>query len=186
MGAAPNSGDQMPRLTGWRQRLEQGMAHNLGLVIAKAIQGQLAAGVSPIEIIQQAALFGARNRDSWGSGMTILTAVGNSLEMLPEQETYLALFHGIRRVAIDCDGEAPARQSSALASRPSPVALKRWLRHWAAVRHREAAERTVLTAIAIGAPPAVLAELLVAAETDRVFADGGHLISSTRASSVST
>ena len=30
----------------WRQRLEEGMAHNLGLVIAKAIQGQLAAGVS--------------------------------------------------------------------------------------------------------------------------------------------
>jgi hypothetical protein len=39
-----------------------------------------------------------------------------------------------------------------------------------------AAERTVLTAIAIGAPPAVLAELLIAAETDRVFADGGHSI----------
>jgi nitrite reductase/ring-hydroxylating ferredoxin subunit len=158
----------------WRQRLEQGMAHNLGLVIAKAIKVQLAAGVSPIEIVRQAALFGARNRDGWGTGMTILTAVGNGLSTLPEQETYLALFHGIRRVAIDCDGEAPARQRSSLSSRPSPAALKRWLRRWAAVRHREAAERTVLTAIAIGAPPAVLAELLIAAETDRVFADGGH------------
>src|SRR5437660_1074130 len=29
----------------WRQRLEAGMAHNLGLVIAKAVQGQLTAGV---------------------------------------------------------------------------------------------------------------------------------------------
>src|SRR5947209_14892829 len=28
----------------WRQRLHEGMAHNLGLVIAKALQGQLAAG----------------------------------------------------------------------------------------------------------------------------------------------
>jgi nitrite reductase/ring-hydroxylating ferredoxin subunit len=158
----------------WRQRLEQGMAHNLGLVIAKAIQGQLAAGVSPIEIVRQAALFGARNRDGWGTGMIILTAVGNGLAILPEQELYLALFHGIRRVAIDCDGEAPARQSSALASRPSFAALKRWLRRWAAVRHRDAAERTVLTTIAIGAPPTVLAELLIAAETDRVFADSGH------------
>ena len=98
--------------------------------------------------------------------MTILSAVG--------KETYLALFHGIRRVAIDCDGEAPARQRFSLSSRPSPAALKRWLRSWAAVRHREAAERTMLTAIAVGAPPAVLAELLIAAETDRVFADGGH------------
>ena len=147
----------------WRQRLEEGMAHNLGLVIAKAIQGQLAAGVSPVEIVRQAALFGARNRDGWGTGMTILTAVGNSLAILPEQETYLALFHGVRRVAIDCDGEAPARQRSSLSSRPRPATLKRWLRRWASVRHREAAERTVLTAIAIGAPPAVLADLLIAA-----------------------
>jgi hypothetical protein len=38
--------------------------------------------------------------------MTILTAVGDGLAILPEQETYLALFHGVRRVAIDCDGEA--------------------------------------------------------------------------------
>ena len=51
---------------------------------------------------------------------------------------------------------------------------KRWLRRWASVRHREAAERTVLTAISIGAQPAVLADLLSAAETDRVYADTGH------------
>src|SRR6202040_2635770 len=91
-----------------------------------------------------------------------------------EQELYLALFHGIRRVAIDCDGEGPARQSSALASRPSSAAVKRWLRRWTAVRHREAAERTVLTAIASGASSAALADLLLAAETDRAFADTGH------------
>ena len=36
------------------------MAHNLGLVIAKAVQGQLAAGVSPLEILRQAALFGVQ------------------------------------------------------------------------------------------------------------------------------
>jgi hypothetical protein len=93
----------------WQRRLEQGMAHNLGLVIAKAIQGQLAAGVPPIEIVRQAALFGARSRDGWDTGMTILTALGNLLPILPEEETYLALFHGARRVAADCDGAAPAR-----------------------------------------------------------------------------
>ena len=70
------------------------MAHNLGLVIAKALQGQLAAGVDPLDIVRQAALFGARNRDGWDTGMTILTALGNLLAMLPEEETYLALFHG--------------------------------------------------------------------------------------------
>ena len=158
----------------WQRQLEQGMAHNLGLVIAKAVQGQLAAGVSPIEIVRQAALFGVRNRDGWGTGMTILTALGNLLAVLPEEEIYLALFHGVRRVAADCDGAAPARQRSALSSRPGSGTLKRWLRRWASVRHREAAERTVLTAISIGAQPAVLADLLSSAETDRVYADNGH------------
>jgi len=42
------------------------------------------------------------------------------------------------------------------------------------VRHREAAERTVLTAIGSGAAPADLAELLLTSETDRAFADTGH------------
>jgi hypothetical protein len=42
------------------------------------------------------------------------------------------------------------------------------------VRHREAAERTLLTAVATGISPAALADLLLAADTDRAFADGGH------------
>ena len=87
-----------------------------------------------------------------------LTAVGNGLAILPEHETYLALFHGVRRVAIDCDGEAPAGQRSSLSGRPSYATLKRWLRRWASVRHREAAERAVLTAIAIGVRPAEVAD----------------------------
>ncbi len=42
------------------------------------------------------------------------------------------------------------------------------------MRHREAAERTLLTAIAAGVSPAVLADALLAAETERAFADSGH------------
>ena len=91
-------------------------------------------------------------------GLTILTALANLLPVLPEEEAYLALFHGARRVAADCDGEAPRRERAPLASRPDPATLKRWLRRWTTVRHREAAERTLLTAIAAGASPAVLAD----------------------------
>jgi nitrite reductase/ring-hydroxylating ferredoxin subunit len=158
----------------WRERLADGLAHDLGLVIAKAVHGQLAADVAPADIVRQVALFGAQNRDGWGVGLTILTALANLLPMLPEEEAYLALFHGGRRVAADCDGEAPRRQRASLGSRPDPAALKRWLRRWTHVRHREAAERTLLTAIAAGLSPAVLADALLAAETERVFADTGH------------
>ena len=149
----------------WRQRLDDGLSHNLGLVIAKAVRGQLSAGVPPYEILRPVALFAVRNRDGWGIGATILTALGNLLPTLPEEETYLALFHGARRVAADCDGASPRRERAALASRPDLATLQRWLRHWSAVRHREAAERTLLTAIASGASPAAVASLLVATAT---------------------
>jgi nitrite reductase/ring-hydroxylating ferredoxin subunit len=158
----------------WRSRLDDGLAHNLSLVIAKAVRGQLTADVPSREILRQAALFAVQNRDGWEISATILTAVGNLLPVLPEEEAYLALFHGARRVATDCDGEAPRRERAPLASRPDLSTLQRWLRHWSAVRHREAAERTVLTAIATRASPRALVRLLFAAATDRAFADGGH------------
>src|SRR5215472_13688165 len=158
----------------WDQRLADGLAHNLGLVIAKAVQGRLMAGEPPSDVIQQAALFGTRNRDGWDTGLTILTALGRLLPFLSEEETHLALFHGARRVAADCDGATPRRGREPIASQPDLATLKRWLRRWVAVRHRDAAERTVLTAIIGGASPAALADLLFAAETDRAYAGGGH------------
>lgn len=158
----------------WHRRLADGLAHNLSLVLAKAVHGQLAAGQKPSDVLRQAALFGTRNRDGWSTGLTILTALGQLLPFLPEEETHLALFHGVRRVAQDCEGETPRRERSPLESSPDLPTLKRWLRRWVAVRHREAAERTVLTAIADDASPAALADLLLAAETDRVYADSGH------------
>jgi nitrite reductase/ring-hydroxylating ferredoxin subunit len=166
--------DQADPAAHWRRRLTSGLAHNLGLVIAKAVHGQLAVNVPAVEILRQAALYGAQNRDGWGVGLTILTALGNLLSLLPTEETYLALFHGARRVAADCQGEPPRRERAPLASRPEPLVLKRWLRRWINVRHREAAERTLLTAIEAGASPAQIADALLAAETDRPFADTGH------------
>ncbi|CAN7778740.1 Rieske 2Fe-2S domain-containing protein [Paraburkholderia hospita] len=158
----------------WRQRLMDGLAHDLGLVIAKGVHGELAAGVPVTAIVRQVALFGAQNRDGWGVGLTILTALANLLPVLQEDDTYLALFHGARRVAADCAGEAPRRERAPLDSRPEPAALKRWLRLWTNVRHREAAERTLLTAIATGVSPAVLSDALLSAGTERAFADTGH------------
>ena len=107
-------------------------------------------------------------------GLTILTALANLLPALPEEEAYLALFQGARHVAADCDGQPPRRQRAPLESRPESAALKRWLRRWTKVRHREAAERTLLTGIAADLSPAALADALLAAETERAFADGGH------------
>jgi nitrite reductase/ring-hydroxylating ferredoxin subunit len=158
----------------WRRRLDDGLAHDLDLVLAKAVRGLLAHGQPPAAILRQIALFGAQHRDGWGVGLTILTALGNLLPALPEEETCLALFHGARRVAADCDGQAPRRSRAPLVSATDLTTLKRWLRRWAVVRHRDGAERTLLTAIAGGASPAALTELLLTAGTERVYADTGH------------
>jgi nitrite reductase/ring-hydroxylating ferredoxin subunit len=116
----------------WRLRLDDGLAHNLGLVIAKAVRGQLTAGVPAPEILRQAALFAVQNRDGWGIGATILTALGNLLAVLPDQETYLALFprrpegRGGLRWRGAATGARPAWEPArSLDARPLASALER-------------------------------------------------------------
>jgi nitrite reductase/ring-hydroxylating ferredoxin subunit len=160
----------------WKNRLFAGLEHNLALVIAKAILGLRMQGVAAHELVREAALFGARHREQWGSGLTVLAALANLSPSLPDDATYLALYKGIRNVAQDCEGQ-PARHARQPLDKPLPSqTIGRWLRHWTAVRHPDAAERTLLTAIHGGSAPAELAEIMLVAATDRVYADGGHCL----------
>src|SRR5262249_23196164 len=96
-------------------------------------------------------------------------------QKLGEEETYLALYHGISRAADDCEGEVPRRDRQPLEGSDVDLpTLKQWLRDWTKVRHRDGAERTLLTAIARGSTHAELADLLFSAVTDRAYADPGH------------
>src|SRR5215469_2318103 len=162
----------------WRNRLREGLQHDIDLVLAKAVLGLCDEGADYRSLVRDAVIFGARHRDGWGVGLTIVTALANLIPSLPVEEKYLGLFHGLRRVARDCDGEPPRRDRQPLSIRgPRPLPLLgRWLRHWTSVRHRDGAERTLLTAIAAGATPAELAAMLLTAVTDRTFADGGHAL----------
>ena len=161
----------------WRRRLQDGMAHNLGLLVAKAVLGARGAGLDEAVLVRDAALFGARMRDGFGIGMTILTALANVLPELPDDERYLALFQGIRRIGADCAGQAPRRDREPLHGEAAPLStLERWFRQWIEVRHRDAAERTLLTVIAREGDLGAVADLMLAAATDRPFADGGHAL----------
>jgi len=162
----------------WRNRLREGLQHDIGLVLAKAVLGLCGGGADYRSLVRDAVIFGARHRDGWGVGLTIVAALANLIPLLPDEEKYLGLFHGLRRVARDCDGEPPRRDRQPLSIRgPRPLPLLgRWLRHWTSVRHRDGAERTLLTAISEGATPAELAAMLLTAVTDRTFADGGHAL----------
>src|SRR6266550_4530538 len=72
----------------WHQRLANGLAHDLGLVIAKAMHGQLAAGVPQAEIVREVALFGAQNRVGWQHAAALLpTVVGQMVAARGAEES---------------------------------------------------------------------------------------------------
>jgi nitrite reductase/ring-hydroxylating ferredoxin subunit len=159
------------------QRLQEGMEQSISLIQAKCLIGLLKAGVDHRAIVRSVGLFGVKHRDDWASGLTILTAMANLVPHLDEETAYLALYQGTRRVAADCSDQPPRRELRPLeTSELSLETLKRWLRYWVLVRHRDGAERTLLTAIANGATPADLADLVFTAATDRFYADTGHLL----------
>ena len=170
----PRQGNAAER---YRRRLREGMEQNIGLIQAKSVIGLLKAGVDYREIVRQAALFGAANRDNWSGGMTSLAAMGNLFPYLSEETGYLALYQGAVRVAADCAGQTPRRERHPLQTPALPgETLQRWLLYWTTVRHRDGAERTVLTAIENGATPTELCDLLFTDATERYYADGGHAL----------
>jgi hypothetical protein len=67
----------------WRNRLREGLEQNIGLVLAKAVLGLIGEGVDYRALVRHSVLFGAQNRDGWGIGLTILTALGNLIPSLP-------------------------------------------------------------------------------------------------------
>jgi nitrite reductase/ring-hydroxylating ferredoxin subunit len=165
----------------WRQRLHDGLAHNISLVIGKAVLGATAAGVPATELARDTLLYGATHRDRWGVGLTTLMAVTDLLPVLDEDDRFLALFHGIVAVANDCAGEPPRTDSEPLGGNVPLETLARWFRQWVRVRHRTGAERTLRTAIASGATSQWLAAATLTAVTDRYLPTPVmRLISSTK------
>lgn len=162
----------------WQRRLRQGMEQNIRLVQAKAVIGLLDAGIAPTRLLAQASLYGVQHRQAgWSSGLTILTAMGNLLPSLPASERIAPLYQGVLHVARDCDGQPPQTLLQPLASRSLPLStLKRWLRRWVEVRDRDGAERCVLTALALGASPADMTDMLLTAATDHFYLDVGHTL----------
>ena len=161
----------------FRNRLERGMQQNISLIQGKALIGLLKSGVGVGDIVRQAALFGSANHDNWQAGMTSLTAVATLFDELDEQAAYFALFKGVSRVADDCAGAAPRRPRHALETDAHDHGtLTQWLHHWTLVRHRDGAERTLLTAINDQTSVEQLTDVLFSAVTDRPYANAGHVL----------
>ncbi len=160
----------------WRERLEDGLEQNLGLVIAKASVGLLEAGVDPAEAVERGVLFGTRYREGgWSSGLTTLVALSNVLPALEPQDQKRALYQGLRQVAGDCADQPPKFDQAEFSARDvSFERLRSWFRDNVEVRDPDGAERVLRTAVANGCSPAQLTELLVTAATDHRYLNTGH------------
>ena len=133
----------------WRRRLEDGLEHNIRLVIAKSVLGMEGTGADYREPLGIGARFGATcSANGWGPAMSILTCTANILPKLHQEDRPRALYQGLLHVARD----------------------------FIDVRDEEGAERCLTTAIALGFSRDDIAHMIFAAATDHIYLDAGHVV----------
>ena len=164
----------------WRGRLEDGLEHNLRLVIAKAVLGMQASGGDYREPLRIGAHFGTTySANGWGAAMSILTCTANMLPRLHEEDRTRALYHGLLHVARECAGKAPRFTVDPLPTGETrPEVFAGWFRNFIDVRDDEGAERCLVTAIELGHSPREIADMVFAAGTDHIYLDAGHVVDS--------
>jgi len=161
-----------------RRRLTEGLEQDLTLVTAKAVLGLLEAPGAERDVLEVGVEFGTTyRRQGWGAGLTVLVAMANLLPHLDADHRALALVHGLTFVARDTRNRPPRFPLAPLGEGGTGwPRLSSWYRRFIETRSDEAAERTLATAIASGATPAALEELMLAAATDHLFIDEGHTV----------
>ena len=162
----------------WQRRLEDGLEHNLRLVIAKAVLGLYSAGSDYREPLRIGAQFGTTySANGWGAAMSILTCTANILPRLHEEDRPRALYHGLLHVARECAGKAPRFAVDPLpGGETRPEVFAGWFRNFIDVRDDEGAERCLITAIELGIPKRNIADMVFAAATDHIYLDAGHVV----------
>ncbi len=162
----------------WRSRMEDGLEHNIRLVIAKSVLGLQASGADYREPLGIGARFGTTySANGWGAAMSILTCTANILSQLHEDDRPRALYQGLRHVARECAGKAPRFSVEPLPTGETrPEVFARWFRSFIDVRDDGGAERCLVTAIELGIARQNIADMIFAAATDHIYLDAGHVV----------
>lgn len=161
-----------------RNRLKDGLQHNLSLVVAKAVINLLKQGVTPDEPFRIGLAFGTQYRGfDWGRGLTTHGCTMNLIPYLNEEDHPLALYHGLSDIASDTEGMSPRFNPSPLPNTETDIAtLKAWFRQFIEVRDAQAGERAIVSALRAGADDKQIADMLFAAATDHRYLDAGHTL----------
>ena len=162
----------------WSHRLEDGLEHNIRLVIAKSVLGLNSAAADYRVPLTIGAHFGTTySAQGWGQAMTMLTCAANIQERLNEEDRTRALYQGLRQVASECAGRPPRFLVDPLPTGETrPEVFKDWFRSFIEVRDDEGAERSLRTAIDLGISQREIADMVFAAATDRIYLDAGHVL----------
>ncbi len=165
-----------PPVERFSARLAEGMKRNLSLLVAKSVIGLHGCGAPETAALTVGAEFGTQYSNAgWTSGLTILTAMANILPYLADDDRPRALYHGLRHVAQQTAGRPPAFMLDPLPTKAISASLvKTWFRDFMEVRHRDAAERILRTAIREGLSMTAVADMLFSVATDHVYLNGGH------------
>ena len=161
-----------------RNRLRDGLQHNLSLVVAKAVINLLGHAVTPAEPFRIGLEFGTLYRGmDWGRGLTTLGCAINLVPWLDEDDRPLALFHGLSDVASDTAGMSPRFNPRPLPNDETDIpTLKAWFRQFVEVRDAQAGERAIVSALRAGADDVQIADMLFTAATDHRYLDAGHTL----------
>ena len=161
-----------------RNRLRDGLQHNLSLVVAKAVINQLWQGVPANEPFRIGLEFGTFFRGmNWGRGLTTHGCTMNLIPYLDEADHPLALYHGLADVASDTAGMSPRFNPRPLPNAETDIAtLRQWFRQFVEVRDAQAGERAIVSALRAGADDVHIADMLFAAATDHRYLDAGHTL----------
>ena len=172
---APPEADPVRR---WSHRLEDGLEHNIRLVIAKSALGLNSSDADYRVPLTIGAQFGATySAQGWGQAMTMLTCAANIHERLNDEDRPRALYQGLRQVAAECAGRPPRFLVDPLPTGETrPEVFKDWFRSFIEVRDDEGAERCLRTAIELGISQRDIADMVFAAATDRIYLDAGHIL----------
>lgn len=159
----------------YKHKLKEGLEQNIGIVIAKAVVGLIEAGVPEQDIARIGIEFGTTYGTGWNSGLTILTAMTQSVDKLDKNGKILALYQGLVHVARGSSGRGTRHLLTALPSADVPFErLTEWYRNCIEVRDTQGAEKVLITAIRKGIDTKRLSEMMLIAATDHFYLDGGH------------
>ncbi len=161
-----------------RDRLRDGLQHNLSLVVAKAVINLLRQGAAPAEPFSIGLAFGTQYRGmDWGRGLTTQGCAMNLIPHLDAADKPLALFHGLADVASDTAGMSPRFNPRPLPNDETDIpTLKAWFRQFVEVRDAQAGERAIVSILRAGADDKQIADILFTAATDHRYLDSGHTL----------